>query len=229
MALPGRKRATVKEIEAMAVTDVLIRILLAAALGGAIGVEREVREHTAGFRTHILVAVGAAAFTISSVRFGDDRVAAQIVTGIGFLGAGAILRYGVSVRGLTTAASLWTVAAVGLLAGQGLYSTSLITTGVVIASLYALRYLEERVLFPLSGKPVTVKVQFRGPGYAPLTVLMAALDQAHVRVTEMGVLPGENDSDTIRLNLRLPRGITPAKLHALISELPDVRSVVSDV
>ncbi|HEY5529572.1 MAG TPA: MgtC/SapB family protein [Thermoleophilia bacterium] len=212
----------------MSITQVLIRIVLAAALGGAIGIEREIHEHTAGFRTHILVAVGAAVFTLSSIQFGDDRIAAGIVTGIGFLGAGAILRYGVSVRGLTTAASLWTVAAVGLLAGQGFYSACLVATAVVIASLYALRYIEQKILYPRVGTPITVKVQFRNAGFAPLTVLVAALDQNHVQVMEMGVIQGENDSDTIRLSLKLPRSISPAKLNALVSELPDVRSVVSE-
>ena len=105
----------------MAIWDVVTRILLAAVLAGVIGLEREIREHTAGFRTHILVAVGAAAFTLASsydsagIGFDPNRISAQVVTGIGFLGAGAIIRYGVTVRGLTTAASLWAVAAVGLL------------------------------------------------------------------------------------------------------------------
>ena len=109
----------------MSTLDVFIRVIVAAALGGIIGLEREIREHTAGFRTHILVAVGAAAFTLASnyglegTAFDPNRISAQIVTGIGFLGAGAIIRYGATVRGLTTAASLWTVAAVGLLTAQG--------------------------------------------------------------------------------------------------------------
>src|SRR5512139_2389318 len=124
----------------MSILDVFLRILIAAVLGGAIGIEREIREHTAGFRTHILVAVGAAAFTLASsyglegTNFDPNRISAQIVTGIGFLGAGAIIRYGVSVRGLTTAASLWTVASVGLLTAQGFYWAAVITTAIVIAS-----------------------------------------------------------------------------------------------
>jgi len=137
----------------MSLLDVFIRILVAAALGGAVGLEREIREHTAGFRTHILVSVGAAAFTLASsyglegTDFDPNRISAQVVTGIGFLGAGAIIRYGVSVRGLTTAASLWTVAAVGLLTAQGYFSAALITTALVIVSLYALRLIEDRLLY----------------------------------------------------------------------------------
>src|SRR6266542_2054899 len=107
--------------------DVAARLLVAALLGAAIGYEREVHDHPAGMRTHLLVALGSALFTVVSI-FGfasgagqgpvdPSRVAAQIVTGIGFLGAGAIIKYGTSVRGLTTAASLWTTAGIGMAAG----------------------------------------------------------------------------------------------------------------
>src|SRR3954464_1556115 len=108
--------------------EALLRLVLAAVLGGAVGVERELREREAGLRTHMLVAVGSALFTlVSAYGFRDfdygrntgftldpTRISAQIVTGIGFLGAGAIIRQGISVRGLTTAATLWIVAAIGL-------------------------------------------------------------------------------------------------------------------
>src|ERR687893_654955 len=114
--------------------ELIGRVLLAALLGGIIGVEREFSDQPAGFRTHILVSLGAALFTLvgaygvapflgedAAVRFDPTRIAAQVVTGIGFLGAGAILRSGMSVRGLTTAASLWVVAAVGAAIGLGAY------------------------------------------------------------------------------------------------------------
>ena len=137
----------------MSLLDVVIRILLALVLGGLIGLEREIREHSAGFRTHILVAVGAAVFTLASsyglegTDHDPNRISAQVVTGIGFLGAGAIVRYGVTVRGLTTAASLWAVAAVGLTVGQGFYSAALVTTVTVIVSLYVLGLIEKRILY----------------------------------------------------------------------------------
>lgn len=216
------------------ILDVLIRILLAAVLGGAIGIEREIREHTAGFRTHILVSVGAAAFTLASsygledTGFDPNRISAQVVTGIGFLGAGAIIRYGVSVRGLTTAASLWTVAAMGLLVAQGFYSAALITTAVVILSLYGLRLIEDRFLYPHTGAMVGVRVHFHCAGYAPLAQLVGTLHETRVVVKEMSVVPGENDSDTIHLLLKLPRGLTPAKLTALIADLHEVHTVSID-
>ena len=215
----------------MDVADVAIRIILAGVLGGAIGLEREIREHTAGFRTHILVAVGAAAFTVASsyglegTGIDPNRISAGVVTGIGFLGAGAIVRYGASVRGLTTAASLWAVAAVGLLAAQGFYSAALITTGVVIASLYLLRLIEDRLLYPRSGKALGVRVHFRSPGYAPLAELVGALQQAHVVVREIATVPGENANDTVHLLLDLPRGMDAPKLTALIADVEEVRTV----
>jgi putative Mg2+ transporter-C (MgtC) family protein len=215
----------------MSVWEVILRILVAAVLAGVIGLEREIREHTAGFRTHILVAVGAAAFTLASsyrlggTTFDPNRISAQVVTGIGFLGAGAIIRYGVSVRGLTTAASLWTVAAVGLLAAQGFYSAALVTTGVVIVSLTMLRLIEDRILYRRRGREVPVRVHFSSPGYAPLAQLVDMLQQAHVVIKEMAVAPGEDDRDTIRLLLDLPRTLDANKLTALIADLHEVRTV----
>ena len=214
--------------------DVFIRILIAAILAGVIGLEREVREHTAGFRTHILVAVGSAAFTLASsygltgTSFDPNRISAQVVTGIGFLGAGAIIRYGVSVRGLTTAASLWTVAAVGLLSAQGFYPAALITTGVTIVSLTLLRLIEDHLLYPLAGRAVGMRVAFRTPGYGPLTELLGALQQAHVVVKEMAVLPGDEEKHTIHLLLKLPRGLSEVKVTALVGDLEDIRSISVD-
>ena len=135
--------------------EALLRLALAAALGAAVGLERELREREAGLRTHLLVSLGSALFTIASaygfrdflveggalVRTDPTRIAAQIVTGIGFLGAGAIIRQGLSVRGLTTAATLWVVAAIGLTTGAGYYSAAVITTALVLVSLWPLRIL----------------------------------------------------------------------------------------
>src|SRR5438067_11807121 len=123
--------------------DIALRLLVAAALTGAIGVEREIAGQPAGLRTHITVGLGAALFGLISVHGFDayvagrntnnyqidvSRVASQVVVGIGFLGAGAILKEGASIRGLTTAASLWAVAAIGLAAGLGSYFAATITT-----------------------------------------------------------------------------------------------------
>jgi putative Mg2+ transporter-C (MgtC) family protein len=116
--------------------ELMLRVLLAFVLGGLIGYEREIIQRPAGLRTHMLVAAGSAAFTMAGIYgfIGEGtvrdpaRVAAQVVTGVGFLGAGTIWRKSNTVRGLTTAASIWLVAAVGMLAGGGLYLLAVFTT-----------------------------------------------------------------------------------------------------
>jgi len=134
--------------------DALLRLAVAAGLGAAVGVEREIRDREAGIRTHLLVSLGAALFTIvGAYGFGEfgsrvdpTRIAAQIVTGIGFLGAGAILREGLSVRGLTTAGSLWIVAAIGMSAGAGFYWPAVVGTALTIFALWPLRIIAYRAL-----------------------------------------------------------------------------------
>ena len=130
----------------MAQFVILGRLLLAAVCSGLIGYERESARKAAGLRTHTLVGVGSAVFTIVSiVGFpGSDssRVAAQIVTGVGFLGAGAIFREGTYVTGLTTAAGLWVVAAIGMAAGSGSYWVAVIGTAVALGTLYGLRAID---------------------------------------------------------------------------------------
>jgi len=111
------------------ILDVFLRLALAAGLGGAIGLEREYRQKPAGLRTNMLIALGSALFAILSVEEGagagsPDRIAAQVVTGIGFLGAGAILRSGQNVHGLTTAATIWVNSAIGMAAGLGAYGVA---------------------------------------------------------------------------------------------------------
>lgn len=121
-------------------TESIVRLLAAAGLSGIIGFEREVAQKAAGMRTHMLVGLGAGLFTlVGEIAFpGSDpaRVAAQVVAGVGFLGAGAIFRHGLTVRGLTTAAGLWTAAAVGMAAGVGRYAIALAATAVAVAVLY---------------------------------------------------------------------------------------------
>ncbi len=148
---------------------ILLRIGLAALLGGVLGVEREWRGHHAGFRTHILVAVGSCLFTlvgvdglrpdVNSPGAGDifqvdpARLPSQIVVGVGFLGGGAILKVGGWVRGLTTAANLWLAAALGLACGAGYYFAAAVCAGVSLLALAGLRPIERR-FFPKKKRPV---------------------------------------------------------------------------
>ena len=125
------------------------RLVLAAVCSGSIGFERETAQKAAGLRTHTLVGVGAGVFSIASIVAFDgpdeSRIAAQIVTGVGFLGAGAIFRDGAFVSGLTTAAGLWVVASLGMAAGSGEYWLAVIGTAVTIGTLYGLRAIDAAV------------------------------------------------------------------------------------
>ena len=143
-------------VDVAAQLDLALRIVIAAALGAAVGAEREIHNHPAGIRTHMLVALGSGLFTVLSIfGFGGvangssqlidpTRIAAQIVSGIGFLGAGAILKDGVVIRGLTTAASLWATAAVGMAAGAGEYVLAIVSAVVILVSLWPINAIAER-------------------------------------------------------------------------------------
>jgi putative Mg2+ transporter-C (MgtC) family protein len=131
------------------VTSSLARLVLAALLGGVIGLERELRHRPAGLRTNMFICFGAALFTILSdalalAHLGDHtRISAQIIPGIGFIGAGSILHTRGLTTGLTTASTLFVVASVGMAAGGGLYLTAIFSTGVVLAALFSLGHLEQ--------------------------------------------------------------------------------------
>lgn len=128
--------------------ELALRLTLGLVLGAIIGFERELHRQPAGFRTHSLVALGASLFTIISgygytgTGFDPSRITAQIVTGIGFIGAGTILQYRGHIRGLTTAASLWSVAAIGMAAGVGLYSLAVLGAALVLIVLAVLDRIE---------------------------------------------------------------------------------------
>jgi putative Mg2+ transporter-C (MgtC) family protein len=136
--------------------DMMLRILVATFLSALIGLEREMWRHEAGLRTHILVCVGSTLIMLTSLHVFDiykaqapldpTRIAAGVVTGIGFLGAGAIMRSQEGVRGLTTASSLWVVAALGLSIGCGFFKASIFTTFIVLIVLLFLRRFEKRLL-----------------------------------------------------------------------------------
>jgi putative Mg2+ transporter-C (MgtC) family protein len=215
--------------------DVLLRIAVAAALTGAIGMERELRERAAGLRTHMLVGVGSALFTIVSayawadfvfsreggVVFDPTRIAAQIVTGIGFLGAGAIIRQGLSVRGLTTAAGLWVVAAIGMAVGAGYYSAAVIATGVVLVGLGPLRWVEGGALsrWRRGGRVLEVDIR-REQALAPL---LETLEGRRARVNRVE-FEDEEDRRQVRIELDLPLG---AASREIVAELADREGVTA--
>jgi len=135
--------------------DLALRLLLASLFGGLIGFEREIQGRAAGLRTHILVCMGSALIMLCSIyscqidsavgSYDPSRIAAGVVTGLGFLGGGTILRYGASVKGLTTAASLWTVGGIGLAVGSGFYSAASIATAIVLITLAFVSKFERKL------------------------------------------------------------------------------------
>jgi putative Mg2+ transporter-C (MgtC) family protein len=214
--------------------EIVARVVLAAALGGAIGLERELREREAGLRTHMLVAVGAALFTMVSAYawsdwqfsnreglvFDPTRIAAQVVTGIGFLGAGAIIRQGLSVRGLTTAATLWVVAAIGMASGVGYYEAACVTTALVLLSLWPLRVLAYRLSARVRPEEGLLAVDL--PAGASAVSVLEAIEDAGADVS---VLEFEEEGDRRRVDVRvrLGSGRTAAELIDALTHAEAVR------
>ena len=138
--------------------EMVLRLLLGAVIGGIIGYERQVHGRPAGFRTHILVCVACVLLMNASgyyhslgvsepayLRADPGRIAAGAITGVGFIGAGVVLRTGFSIQGLTTAATIWMVSAIGLAVGEGLYLAGIVTTGITMFALVVLRKVESRM------------------------------------------------------------------------------------
>jgi putative Mg2+ transporter-C (MgtC) family protein len=170
--------------------QVLVRVAVAAGLGGVVGLERELDEKAAGLRTHMLVSVGAALFTLVGAygftefparNVDPTRIAAQVVTGIGFLGAGLIFRQGFTVRGLTTAASLWLVAAIGIAAGAGFWKGAVIATVAALVSLRPLEWIKERSIPQRAATHMTVVLAEDGSAGAVLDILERSGDLLALR------------------------------------------------
>ena len=209
--------------------EVILRLALAAALGAAIGFERELREREAGLRTHLLVCMGSALFTIISaygfhefltsgdavVRSDPTRIAAQIVTGIGFLGAGAIIRQGISIRGLTTAATLWVAAAIGMAAGAGYYPGAVIGTVLTLVALGPLRLAAYPLFERLRPEERSLVIQLRHG--TPAAQLIDALEKRDARV-EHFQLDDEHDRRVVTVTLDTPS-------ENLLSDVADLEFV----
>jgi putative Mg2+ transporter-C (MgtC) family protein len=212
--------------------ELMLRLGLAVGLCGAIGLERETRGQVAGLRTHILVGVGAALFTLVSAyafdagdpgtRIDPTRIAAQIVTGIGFLGAGTIIRQGLTVRGLTTAASLWIVAAIGMASGAGYYLGAAATTGVVLVSLIGFRRLRPLLLSRLRTDFVLLEVEMDES--AEFGLVLETLGRHGVRLDAMA---SEREEGLLgfRLELEAPPGSDLDRAIDEIRRLPGTRRV----
>lgn len=186
--------------------DIALRLLLSLLLGGLIGLERESHKRPAGFRTHILVCMGSTLVMLISIYGFDElvratgmtrdpaRLAAQVVSGIGFLGAGTILREGPTVKGLTTAASLWVVAGIGLAVGVGFYFAAGLTTILAVLTLVILDKVERKWLLTKHHDHLVIRVSDR-PGR--LGTIAAILGNHGVNITDVEITPGSDGSEAI--------------------------------
>ncbi len=218
-------------MNALALWELVARLLLALVLCGLVGLERETRDQAAGLRTHVAVGLGAALFTLVSA-YGFEggganrdpsRVAAQVVSGIGFLGAGAILTSGGNIRGLTTAATLWVVAAIGMAAGAGFYDAAVAATLILLVSLVVLRRLRMPLVARLRADLVTLELRL-----APRTLdgVLALLSGRGVRVRTMSTVL-EAGGQTATLQARLPPRTDVQRLLADVAAVPGVERLAA--
>jgi len=206
--------------------DISLRLLAAALLGAGIGFEREIHAHPAGMRTHLLVSLGSAAFTVLGIFFfvstaptDPSRIAAQIVSGIGFLGAGAILKYGSSVRGLTTAASLWATAAVGMAAGAGAWVAAVVTSVLIIFSLGPLNRLIGRFK---STRHHLFRLRIQATRLEALGAISRVLVGNGIEIASVNTQRLGKGRYEIELDLRPPPGTKPETVIAIVSSVPDI-------
>lgn len=217
--------------------DLALRLLLSAVLGAVIGYEREIHDHPAGMRTHLLVALGSASFTVVSI-YGftntgipneaptdPSRVAAQIVTGIGFLGAGAIIKYGTSVRGLTTAASLWVTAAVGMAVGAGWWLVAIVTAAIAVLSLWPLRAVIRRIR-AFGAHQVRIRVQTSSLDV--LGDLRRSFESHRIEVSELNSQRIGKGRHEVEVTLHVPPNVNQAELVEMIQAVPEVEVLEVD-
>ncbi|WP_175717821.1 MgtC/SapB family protein [Burkholderia anthina] len=219
--------------------ELLGRLLLAALLGSIVGLERERLNWAAGLRTHMLVCVGSAlVMLVSTFGFEDvrgqsgvvldpSRVAAQVVSGIGFLGAGSILLRGEVVRGLTTAASLWAVAGLGLAAGGGMYVASIGATAIVLAILAGVKPLERRFIAQRQQRTLRLVVERGG---LTLGTLHDTLGTGRIRVKRFIVQQSDDDPDTDDISVSFSRtsGAEFAAIREALEGIAGVRTCCPD-
>jgi Uncharacterized membrane protein len=215
-------------------SELCIRLFSAVLMGGIIGWERELSNQSAGFRTHILVCVGSALIMLLSmygfadyayeanVRMDPARLAAQVISGIGFLGAGTILRNGLSISGLTTAASLWVVAAIGLSVGAGFYLPSIIATSIVFTNLFILNRVEKRVF---KSKKIQYLLIHGRRDMALMARLNRIYDDHQVTVRKMSIVD-KPDNDQVQLHYSLT-GKKKGWLDVILTQISQCEGVQS--
>ncbi len=211
-------------------------LLLSMFLCGLVGLERQLRGQPAGLRTHILVGIGSTLITLTSIEFGlgttgahgdPARLSAQIVSGIGFLGAGAILRDGGTVHGLTTAASVWTVAAIGIAVGSGprLGEVAVVATVIVLATLIILNWLENA--FNIKHKSRLIKVEVKEAEHGPARLLSLLLEQGFIVESvksETGNPSSAEPTRKMQIHVKLPSGFDTGRCLSILAGQPQIVS-----
>ncbi|MDD3613899.1 MAG: MgtC/SapB family protein [Caldicoprobacterales bacterium] len=210
--------------------EALLKIFLAMLLGGIIGIEREIGNRPAGFRTHTLVCMGSALVMLTSdymlkaysnISIPDPaRLGAQVISGIGFLGAGTILKDGSRVRGLTTAASIWVVACIGIAIGVGFYWGAIIASVFSYITLFLLKKIE--LVLTANANNHDLRVEFiNKPGQ--IAKITDVLEVLKVVVKDIKVIPGEGEWSAAHLNIKIPQGV---KVKTILAELRMLDNVI---
>jgi putative Mg2+ transporter-C (MgtC) family protein len=217
--------------------DITIRLMLALALGGLIGFERERNSHPAGFRTNILVCLGSALIMLLSiygfadfansdiVRMDPARLAAQVLPGIGFIGAGAILRNGMSVTGITTAATLLVVSGIGLAVGAGFYYAAIVTTVMVIVSLTVLNAVEKKFF---REKRIYILKIIANSHPGTLSTISTLLESKSADIRKLVIEEEVQDNDAslhITLSVKFPKKSVIIPIMEYIGHMNNVTSV----
>jgi putative Mg2+ transporter-C (MgtC) family protein len=212
--------------------EILLRLVVVVVLCGAIGLERQAREQIAGLRTHVIVGLGAGLFTLVSAygfsgsgfsRTDPTRIAAQVVSGIGFLGGGVILRYGVNVRGVTTAAALWISAAIGMATAAGFYVGAVATTVIALVALVALRRLKPVVRRRLGSEALSLELELV-PG-ASVRSLLGELRRRQLRIEGLKSHILDDGSERVHLDLRGPTTLDLDSILSGLSQIEDVSRI----
>lgn len=212
----------------MPIEVIVLRLFTATILGGLIGIERENRKRAAGFRTHILVSVGAALAMVSSeyifnlykgtTNLDPARLGAQVISGIGFLGAGTIIREGANVKGLTTAATLWTVSCVGLAAGMGFYEAAIVATVIIYLTLVFLRKFENVINKSDSTVKLSMKIAQPSEQFAKVDSLIKS---TKTKVRKMEIITQAEDNVYLQIVLQIPKRQNKEKIMRDILNLKD--------
>src|SRR5699024_3457679 len=215
---------------------IIMRILVALLLSGLIGFERELKNHSAGFRTHILVGIGSCLMMLLSLygfeavldqykdvvlRFDPSRIPSYVISGIGFLGAGTIIVYGGTIRGLTTAASIWAVAGLGLVVGAGMYATAVFTTAVILLSLIFLNNFEK--IFTKSHKNNLIEIVAL-PGLK-VNHIISVFERFNLSINNVEIVKVENNLRNIFIKIERDDELNRVQLFEEISKIEHIKNI----